>query len=309
MKLQNYFKITLKVDKQISASLAKNIIVNFSRIKMYSEEEDRFIEIKDRKFISIFDKKNPEIVYLYIQNDGTKIKDRIDYLLDEDWKIDTLFASIVLKNSFINLPYTISSYEQVFEFEYSENNSFIEDFLNKKYINKTVCILGPKPNKLYGYNMKNKQYLELKEKISNALEGQIIRGKNIVLTNGYIGGETLGYEVAKNLKNKYDIENVLAVPFLKLEDKWVDSSKKQYYEMIKEADAFLEIDKIKNYKYGTPEIYTKEKMLKKNDFDIDFASTFIVINDNEGTLNMIKHSIEFANKELIVIDAFDKILF
>ena len=35
-----------------------------------------------------------------------------------------------------------------------------------------------------------------------------------------------------------------AVPFLKLEDKWVDSSKKQYYEMIKEADAFLEIDKI-----------------------------------------------------------------
>ena len=38
MKLQNYFKITLKVDKQISASLAKNIIVNFSRIKMYSEE-------------------------------------------------------------------------------------------------------------------------------------------------------------------------------------------------------------------------------------------------------------------------------
>ena len=88
MKLQNYFKITLKVDKQISASLAKNIIVNFSRIKMYSEEEDRFIEIKDRKFISIFDKKNPEIVYLYIQNDGTEIKDRIDYLLEKDNQIN-----------------------------------------------------------------------------------------------------------------------------------------------------------------------------------------------------------------------------
>lgn len=309
MKLQNYFKITLKVDKQISVSLAKNIVVNFSKIKMYSEEEDRFIEIKDRKFIFSFDKKNPSIVYLYIQNDGTEINDRIDYLLDEDWKIDTLFASIILKNSFINLPYTISSYEQVFEFEYSENNSFIEDFLNKKYVNKTVCILGPKPNTLYGYNMKDKQYLELKEKISNALEAQITRGKDIVLTNGYIGGETLGYEVAKNLKNKYDIKNVLAVPFLRLEDKWVDSSKKQYYKMVKEADAFMEIDKIKNYKYGTPEIYAKEKMLKKNDFDIDFASTFIVIKDNVGTLNMIRQAIKFANKELIEIEAFDTVLF
>lgn len=309
MKLQNYFKITLEITEQISANLAKNIMVNFDKLKMYSEEENRFIEIKDRKFISIFDKNNPRIIYLYIQNNGNEIKDRIDYLLDEDWNIDTLFVSLILKNSFVNLSYTISNYEQVYEFEYNESNSFVEDLLSKKYLDRTICILGPKPNLLYGYNMKTKEYLELKEKISNVLEAQILKGKDIVLTNGYIGGETLGYEVAKNLKNKYDIKNVLAVPFLRLDDKWVESSKNQYQKMIKESDAFMEIDKIKNYKYGTPEIYAKEKMLKKNDFDIDFASTFIVINDNNRTLNMVKQSIRFAEKELIEIDAFDTIQF
>lgn len=304
MKLYNYFKFTLKVNEQLSANLINNIDVIFYNIAMVSDEYNNPIVIKDRKIITFGDKNNANIVYLYIQNDGNEIKDRIDYLLDEEWVIDSLNISIKLKNSSINLSYTIENYEQVYEFEYFENNDFITDFLSKKYVDRTICILGPKPNFLFGYNMKDEKYIKLKEIIKVELQKQILRGKDIVLTNGYIGGETIGYEVANNLKKQENasILNVLAIPFFNLSDKWIPETKNNFENMKKESDAFIEIDKVNNYKYGTPEIYAREKMTKKNDFDIDFASTFIVITDNNNTLGSMKKYIQFQNKELIDID-------
>ena len=107
--------------------------------------------------------------------------------------------------------------------------------------------------------MKDERYSKLKEIIKAELQQQILRGKDIVLTNGYIGGETIGYEVANNLKKqeKASISNVLAVPFLNLSDKWIPETKNSFETMKKEADVFLEIDKVNNYKYGIPEIYAR----------------------------------------------------
>ena len=135
------------------------------------------------------------------------------------------------------------------------------------------------------------------------MDGLMFDTESLVVKGWDYAGEKLGVG-----KLGYMVNKTLGVNH--------EKTKEIFYEDFKDAvdvEKLTEITREYVYayydKYGTPEIYTKEKMLKKNDFDIDFASTFIVINDNEGTLNMIKHSIEFANKELIVIDAFDKILF
>lgn len=301
MKLENYFKIKLEIENVFNIN---DINIQFHQIIMKSEEELYPIVIENRHSVFTIDKTSSNIAFLYIENNGNEIEDRIDYLLDEEWEIQDLNITILEKN--IKLPFIIKSFEQVLNFDFVESKGFVSDFLKKQYINNTICILGPKPNQLFGYNMKDSKYIELKNKILEKIEPLVQSGKNIILTNGYIGGETLGFEVGLQLKQIYkEIKNVLAVPFIELDAKWIEATRKEYRQMIQKADAFIEIDKVKNYKYETPEIYAKEKLIKKNDFDVDFASIFIIINDKSNTLKSIKKQIQYANKILIEIDAFD----
>lgn len=305
MKLENYFKIKLEVQNVFNIN---NVDIKFNQIIMKSEEELNPIIIKNRKFVFTIDKSVSNVVFIYIQNDGNQIEERIDYLLDEEWEIQNLDITILEQN--MKLPFTILNFEQISSFDFEDNNGLVSDFLKKQYINDTICILGPKPNNLFGFNMNDIKYAELKRKILEKVEPLIQSGKNIILTNGYIGGETLGFEVGLQLKQTYrEVQNILAVPFIDLDAKWIDKTKKEYRNMIQKADGFIEIDKVKNYKYGTPEVYTKEKLIKKNDFDVDFASIFIVINDKTDTLKGIKKQIQYANKILIEIDAFEDSLF
>ena len=299
MQLQNYFKLTLEVQNAFNIN---DVNVVFNSIIMTSEEFDTPIIIINRHNIFTIEKNVSNIVYLYIQNDGKEINERIDYLLDEEWEITQLDATIIERN--MKLQYVIKNYEQVINFDYEPTTGFVADFLSKKYLDKTVCIVGPKPDKLYGYNMKNSKYIDLKRKITEKLEQLLQFNKNIILTNGYIGGEMLGFDVAEQLKNKYNLTNVLAIPFKKLDGNWIPETQQYYQNMTCLADAVIEIDKVEHYRYGTPEIYTKEKFIKKNEFDIDYANTFIVINDKEDTLKSFKKHIQYCGKVLIEINAF-----
>ena len=300
MQLQNYFKITLEVQNAFNIN---NVNVVFNSIEMTSEEFDTPIIISNRHNIFTIEKNTSNIVYLYIKNDGNKINERIDYLLDEEWVISKLDAIITENN--INLKYIIRGYEQVVSLDYDSTSGFVADFLSKKYVNNTICILGPKPDKLYGYNMYNSQYANLKKKIVEKVEPLLNFIKNIILTNGYIGGEMIGFEIALQLKSKYQLTNILAIPFKNIDNNWIDETKRKYQKMLQLADEVIEIDKIENYKYGMPEVYTKEKFIKKNEFDVDYANTFIVINDKEDTLKSLKKRIIYANKTLIEVNAYD----
>lgn len=296
MKYQNYFKIKLQIDNVFNIEQTE---VTFNSISLRNEDEEHNININNRHFFYLVDKGFSNIIDLYIQNDGTNINERIDYLLDEDYEIVNL--SLIVKEKQINLNYKILYYEQVDSIEY-ESNGFVKEFISKKYVDNTICILGPKPPQMYGYNMDDPTYQVLENKIIDKIRPLINVGKNVILTNGYIGGETLGYNVANKLKAEYpQLINVLAVPFLNLDEKWIDKSKKTYKNMIENADAFIEIDKVNNFKYGTPEIYTKEKLIKKNDFDIEYASIFVVIDDYDDTLKSIKKAINYYGKSLITI--------
>lgn len=277
---------------------------NFSKLEMIYDLN--IIQIANRK--TLCKKEEPDILYLYIQNDGDKLEDRIDYLFDEEYEIFKFNVAIMegtLKRSF-----EILSYEQVEEFELNVD-SLYDKFINNELVEETICILGPKPPSLYGYDMNNPYYKDLKTKIYNKVEDLIKVGYTTILTNGYIGTEVIGYDVAVEIKKKYPhVNNILATPFLNLSDKWVGKDKDKYRQMMNDADCFVEIDKIQYYKYGQPEVYTKEKLYtKKDDFDIDHSNIFILVNPSKendeymNTIKKIKKHIGVYEKPVIEIDS------
>lgn len=147
--------------------------------------------------------------------------------------------------------------------------------------------------------MNDPKYESLIKFIMDKLETMVQYGKNIVLTNGYIGGEMLGYEAAKRLKSYYpEIINVVAVPFLELDSKWVINSRNAYRRMMTEADIFMEIDKVEHYQYYEAEKYAKEKFIKKNDFNIDHASAFLIIDDYSNSLFSFEKRASIENKSV-----------
>lgn len=294
MTLKNYFRIKLELSRMILDDTL--IEAKFNYISMSSDDGDEEISFQNRK--TYFQpEKNTRNMYLLIQNDGTSIRDRIDYLMDEDFFIEELNLSITF-NETQKISYEIKEVEQLETVEcYGEDKDIVDKILNFEEVNNTICIVGPKPDKMYGYNMKDAKYEKLVQGLMKRIEAYVQTGKNIILTNGYIGGETLGFEAGKRLKAIYpEIMNVVAVPFLNLDAKWPSQSKTQFKQMIAEADAFIEIDKVKHYTYNTPEIYAKEKFVKKNDFNLDHAGTFFLIQDYDGSLSTFRRRLDIENK-------------
>lgn len=297
MTLKNYFKIPLVLNQIIQKET--NLNIEFKSLGMESEDGER--KIFTGRNIYFRPELNTRKVCLLIQNDGEYINERFDYLIDEEWKIFEILLNISVNGNLVAYSYDISDCEQIESIEWIGIDGLEEKFLNFEKIENTVCIQGPKPDKMWGYDMNDHKYRELINRVKEDLEECVQMGKNIILTNGYIGGDVIGYEAAKELKTIYpEIAIVVAVPFLNLDAKWSISARNKYHEMKRDADLFIEIDKVKNYRYGNPENFMKEKFLKKNDFNIDHASAFIVIKDNDNTMNSIirtaKHHGKYVNE-------------
>lgn len=298
MLLKNYFKFKLEIN---NCRKIENVLCVFQSILLFQEDTNNENLITNRKNFSIVDKDEINIINLYVENNGNLLNERIDYLLDEEYQIKDL--NLVVSENNKNLNYEILECYQIEELEYDSEDEFVKEFLSKKYLTSTVCILGPKPPQLYGYNMNSQEYNNLKDKLKENIRIAIANGKDIFLTNGYIGGEMLAFECVEELKKEFPhITNVLAIPFLKLDDKWVPDSKRKFEEMKLKADYLIEIDKTEHYKYGQPEIYTKEKMVKKNDFNIDFANYFIILKDKDFVLKPFFNKVNYYGKNSILID-------
>ena len=66
-----------------------NIDINFNGITLYSEDEDKLIEIKGRRTVIEPERCSDGLrINLYILNEGDNPEERIDYLIDEDYEIE-----------------------------------------------------------------------------------------------------------------------------------------------------------------------------------------------------------------------------
>ena len=91
-----------KIQVIVSAATVNvdNININFNGITLYSEDEDKTVEIKGRRTVIEPERCSEGLsINIYILNEGDDPTKRIDYLIDEDYEIETVDISVVHKKN------------------------------------------------------------------------------------------------------------------------------------------------------------------------------------------------------------------
>lgn len=179
-------------------------------------------------------------------------------------------------------------------------------------MNKSCCFTGHRPDKLYGYDLRDKRYSvlakRLKEELTNLIENE---GVDTFISGGALGVDTVAFLTVHKLKEEYPhIRNILAAPFLKQDNNWFKQEDKlRYAKMKRIADISINVDKIDDYKVkGVPEdIYHPAKMQKRNEYMVDNSDFVIAVWNGDkkgGTYNCVRYA-EKVDKNILIIDPND----
>lgn len=155
-----------------------------------------------------------------------------------------------------------------------------------------ICVTGHRPNKLYGYDLTDKRWIELKNKFKELLIGN---NCDEAITGMALGVDTVFALAVLELKNEgQDIKLHCAIPCANYTWKWIKESVEQYDEIIKRADI---------YKLVSDEFYKPYLMQKRNEYMVDLADKVIAVWDGSksGTGNCVRYA-EKCGKEIIRID-------
>jgi len=156
-----------------------------------------------------------------------------------------------------------------------------------------ICLTGHRPDKLYGYDLNNEKWQELKEKLKAILIeydcGEAISGMAL-------GSDTIFAIAVLELKEEgYPIDLRCAVPFKGQESKWTQPDIERYKRILQQAD-FVDILSEKKY---SPKLLQDRNEYMVNNSDLVIA----VWNGEEsgGTYNCIKYARQ-NNKNIIYIN-------
>ena len=154
-----------------------------------------------------------------------------------------------------------------------------------------ICVTGHRPNKMYGYDIYNKQWTELKDKFKKLL----LKNKcNEAITGMALGVDTVFALAVLELKEEgYDIKLHCAIPCTNYTWKWIKESVELYDKIIAKADI---------YKLVSDEFYKFYLMQKRNEYMVDLADKVIAVWDGSksGTGNCVRYA-EKCGKEIIRI--------
>ena len=171
---------------------------------------------------------------------------------------------------------------------------------------KRIAFTGHRPNKLYGYDMNNKDYDKLKIILKDMLKDEIYKyDADTFITGGALGFDTLAFDVVKDLIDDYGGEHILAIPFEKQPIKWSRESQIKYRN-IKQFSTCIYVDdyekyNIKGVKGGE---YHPAKLQKRNEWMVDHCDLLIGCWDGVkkgGTWNCLKYAIN-SGKEIKIIN-------
>ena len=177
-------------------------------------------------------------------------------------------------------------------------------------IYKTICFTGHRPDKLYGWDMKDRRYQTLEYKILKILYKNILENKiSTVITGGALGLDTIAFSCVNTLKKKtnLNIKNILAIPFINQSKAWLRETDILRYEKMKSiADELIYVDTIDKYKVPKTKEgeYHPVKMQKRNAYIVDNSDIVIAIWDGikkGGTWNCVKYA-QKLGKEIIYIN-------
>lgn len=155
-----------------------------------------------------------------------------------------------------------------------------------------ICVTGHRPNKLYGYDLNDERWQNLKEQFKVLLKED---NCNEAITGMALGVDTVFALAVLELKSEgYDIKLHCAIPCRNHSCKWIKESIDQYYNILSKADMI---------KLVSSEEYKPQLMQKRNEYMVDLADKVIAVWDGSsgGTANCVKYA-EKVKKEIIRIN-------
>lgn len=247
-------------------------------------EDGEIIIIKDRKFKKDINYEKNEI-FIYLENDSTEFTERIDYLIDEDFEVEKLDLDIIRNEEKLN--YNFEFLEQM-DYEIVEND-FIYGLECGLFKNRTACITGLKSANLYGYNYRDKRYMNLYKKVQEQCEYLINEfGVSIFITGGKIGTEAISFFAIQNLKEKYpNILNIVALPYRKYGEtiKSYKTDYERHEKIMSQADFIFNVDEIQEYNMEVVPVgeFHALKDFRKDTFMIEKSKALIMFWDRKST--------------------------
>lgn len=150
---------------------------------------------------------------------------------------------------------------------------------------------GHRPNKMFGYNIYNKQWIDLKEKFKKLL---VEYECSEAITGMALGVDTVFALAVLELKNEgYNIKLHCAIPCKNHSSKWIKESVDLYNDILHKADIV---------KLVSDEEYKPWLMQKRNEYMVDLADKVIAVWDGSsgGTANCVKYA-DKCGKDIIRI--------
>lgn len=154
-----------------------------------------------------------------------------------------------------------------------------------------ICVTGHRPDKLYGYDIHNKEWTRLKDMFKELLTEY---GCTEAITGMALGVDTVFALAVLELKEEgQDIKLHCAIPCKNHPCRWPETSKKQYQEILDKADIV---------KLVSNEDYKPYLMQKRNAYMVDLADKVIAVWDGTpgGTANCVKYA-QKRGKEIMMI--------
>lgn len=155
-----------------------------------------------------------------------------------------------------------------------------------------ICVTGHRPNKIYGYDIHNKQWTELKKKFKKLL---VKHNCDEAITGMALGVDTVFALAVLELKEEGNgnIKLHCAIPCRNHSGKWNKESVVLYNYILSKADTV---------KLISDEEYKPWLMQKRNEYMVDLADKVIAVWDGSkgGTYNCVSYA-EKRDKEIIRI--------
>lgn len=150
------------------------------------------------------------------------------------------------------------------------------------FLRPKIAVTGHRPNKLWGYDLHNPNYIEMKELFKHIL---ITKNASEGITAMALGVDQIFALAVLELKQQgYDIKLICTIPCLNHPCKWLEESKILYYNILDKADEVVQVS-------NKP--YQPYLMQLRNEYNVDRCDELLAVYDGSksgGTYNCIKYA-------------------
>lgn len=160
----------------------------------------------------------------------------------------------------------------------------------------TIALTGHRSSKLYGYDLTDPRYLQLKEKLRSIIaQGVQAYGSLVCISGMALGADTLWAQVITESKLQYpgQITFIAAIPSQHQAGRWPQSSKDTWNQLMAQADRI----------WVSPSFDYIQALFERNRYMVDQAQVLIAIWDGVhkgGTAYTVQQA-QKAGKRLIHI--------